>query len=216
MRRVISDQIAALNALAEVVRRQTGSLDLSGAGIVLPRTMRDPNSGKSEGATFPAPQSGTLSAPRRSPERSETPAAVQGQRSSAAQARVPARSPDFARDVGAYVDRLNAVARDLVEAIDGSFPRELERRFAAGERHVYTHRLYDSRSNPFTEILRSRYQSERQLRQRADAYMQLFETLLELMHAQPEGESLAEASLASESGRIYLMLAEAAGRIAPE
>ena len=33
MRRVVSDQITALNALADVVRRQAGALGLSGAGV---------------------------------------------------------------------------------------------------------------------------------------------------------------------------------------
>src|SRR5207237_8645091 len=41
MRRVVSDQISALNALAGVVNRQTGNLDLSGPGY-MPRSLRDP------------------------------------------------------------------------------------------------------------------------------------------------------------------------------
>jgi ABC-type transporter Mla subunit MlaD len=36
MRRVVSDQITALNALAEVVRRQTNSMDMSGPGVYMP------------------------------------------------------------------------------------------------------------------------------------------------------------------------------------
>ena len=38
MRRVVADQISALNALADVVRKQTGTLDFSGPGFMSPRT----------------------------------------------------------------------------------------------------------------------------------------------------------------------------------
>jgi hypothetical protein len=45
MRQVVADQISALNALADVVKRQSGALDLSGPGIYMP-TNRGSNAGK--------------------------------------------------------------------------------------------------------------------------------------------------------------------------
>jgi hypothetical protein len=45
MRRVVADQIAALNSLAEVVRRQSGITDFSGPGIA-PGRAREPSPGK--------------------------------------------------------------------------------------------------------------------------------------------------------------------------
>ena len=71
MRRVVSDQINALNALADVVKRQTGTLDISGPGVSLSRSYRDPSPGKAEGAMVPAPQTGTMSAQGMIAERSE-------------------------------------------------------------------------------------------------------------------------------------------------
>jgi hypothetical protein len=41
MRRVVADQISALSALAEVVKRQAGALDISGPGLSLNRNRRD-------------------------------------------------------------------------------------------------------------------------------------------------------------------------------
>ena len=35
MRQVVADQISALNALADVVKRQSSALDLSGPGIYM-------------------------------------------------------------------------------------------------------------------------------------------------------------------------------------
>jgi len=46
MRKVVADQIAALNALADVVKRQSGALDLSGPGIYMPSGRGGSGSGK--------------------------------------------------------------------------------------------------------------------------------------------------------------------------
>lgn len=46
MRRVVADQIAALNTLADVVRRQSANVDFSGPGITSPRGGREPLPGK--------------------------------------------------------------------------------------------------------------------------------------------------------------------------
>ena len=40
--------------------------------------------------------------------------------------------------------------------------------------------------------------------------------LLDMMSGSSRGDALVEACLASESGRIYVMLAEVAGRIPPQ
>jgi uncharacterized protein YukE len=46
MRKVVADQIAALNTLADVVKRQTGTSDFSGPAFSSSRSSRDPNAGK--------------------------------------------------------------------------------------------------------------------------------------------------------------------------
>jgi hypothetical protein len=46
MRKVVADQIAALNALADVVKRQTGASDFSGPSFTPSRGNREPNAGK--------------------------------------------------------------------------------------------------------------------------------------------------------------------------
>ena len=61
MRRVVSDQIVALNALADVVKRQAANIDISGPGIILPPG-RDNPPGKSKGAGSNAPPSETSGA----------------------------------------------------------------------------------------------------------------------------------------------------------
>src|SRR5262249_38045224 len=60
MRRVVADQITALNALADLVKRQSGGFDISGPGFRAP-SVREPGSGKSEGTASPAPLNRTSS-----------------------------------------------------------------------------------------------------------------------------------------------------------
>ena len=225
MRRVVSDQIAALNALAEVVKRQTGTLDLSGPGITVSRSLRDPPLGKSEGATVQALQNPTVSAPAKIIERSDKTAAdapvlLRGKiladlaRSSAKIAE-PADTKSLPRDLDVLVDKLNLAARDLIDVIDGSLPRDAEKSFAGGSRGAYTQRLYDGIGQPLQRQIVDRFGKDRLLRGRVESYIRLFERLLDLMTAAPQGDAMVEACLASESGKIYVMLAAAAGRIAP-
>ena len=54
------------------------------------------------------------------------------------------------------------------------------------------------------------------VRGRVDAYMRLFERLLDTFAETPQGDQLVDACLASESGKLYLLLAQASGRISPQ
>jgi hypothetical protein len=239
MRRVVADQITALNALAEVVKRQAGGFDISGPGVHAP-PVRETGSGKSEGAASPAPLNRTSGAQEnKTGERS-----ISGQRvaplpvvKSTPAPRVVARSQedlasrvphltapadkppaqrDLSRETESLMQKLNGAARDLVEAIDGSVPSDLERRYASGESHVYTHRLFEERGPMMRRSIRRRYQDETVMRGRVDAYVRLFERLLDTVSETSQGEQLADACIASESGKLYVMLANASGRIRAE
>ena len=70
--------------------------------------------------------------------------------------------------------------------------------------------------NPLQRGIIDQYASERRVRSRVDAYVRIFERLLDMMSNANRGDALVEASLTSEWGRIYVMLAEAAGRIPPQ
>jgi hypothetical protein len=233
MRRVVADQISALNALADVVKRQTGTLDISGPGVSLTRSYRDPSPGKAEGAMVPAPQNGTMSAQRKFAERSERAidslaireqlaapareAARQPEAKPAKPAKAVARPlPELSKDMETLVQKLNAAARDIVEAVDSTLPRDLEKKYAGGERDVYTRRVFEGRGKRLERAIAEGHRGDRLMRGRVDSYIRLFERLLDTMNSAPGGEQLVEACLASESGRIYVMLAEMAGRIPPQ
>ncbi len=238
MRRVVSDQIAALNALAEVVKRQSSSLDLTGPGIYLAENPRENGPGKSEGAPSTAPLIRTPGAQETIEER--TTAAPDGEPPAAVRDRpvaelmrheaepgsenilpqlvrdakpTSAKDRNLAREIETLVSKLHAAARDLVEALDGSLNRDFETRYNSGEAHVYLHQLYLHRGPKLQKSIENRYAKVRLVRGRVDAFVRLFERLLDTVTEAPRGEALVEDCLASESGKLYLLLAKAAGRL---
>jgi hypothetical protein len=112
--------------------------------------------------------------------------------------------------------KLNGAARDIVQVIDSELPRDLERRFTGGDGEVYTHHLLENRVARLPHIVERRYKAEREVRARIDAYIRLFERLLDTFAEAPKGDQMVDASLASKSGKLYLLLAQASGRISPQ
>ncbi|HEY5364669.1 MAG TPA: hypothetical protein VIJ49_10755, partial [Aestuariivirga sp.] len=188
MRRVVADQIGALNALADVVRKQSGSLDYSTPSYAAPR---------------PA-----ISAPR---FEASAPVAVLARPEPAAIA--APRLASLGREIESANAKLNVSARDVVEAIEGQLPRDLERRYANSDKGAYAKRLFESRSRKLVKALESRYSEERLLRSRVQAYNRLFEKLLDTIAGTDGADEVMEQVLASDQGRIYVMLAEIAGRM---
>ena len=125
-------------------------------------------------------------------------------------------SRNAAREAEMLLRQLNAAARDIVEVIDTELPRDLERRFSGGEQDVYTHHLVDNRGARLPRIVERRYKTERLVRGRIDNFIRLFERMLDTLAETPQGDQLVDASLASESGKLYLLLAQASGRISPQ
>jgi hypothetical protein len=199
--------VAALSALADAVKRQAANIDVSGPGITLPAGRARPP-GKSEGAGSTAPQSRTTGAPEEIQERSV--AAEEGHGDGEA---APPRS--VSEETEALVEKLNRSARDLVWAVEGALPRDVEDRYRSGQSHLYVRRLYEDGGRKMVEAVEGRYQAEKLMRGRVDAFTRLFERLLDTVSNAPQSEPLVDACLASDSGKLYLMLATASGRITP-
>jgi hypothetical protein len=231
MRRVVSDQITALNALADVVRRHSGSMDVSvpsQSGI----TGRDISPGRSEPAPSISSKFWPSGANKDLDERPAKPAVTQASIPGEIR-RVPPReisSPpsmtvktvglrddqsgrNVPRETESLVQKLNATARDLVEALEGTLPSDLENRYKTGENHVYMLNLHENFARRLEQSVKQRYRTERLVRGRVDSYIRLFERLLDTVSEAPRGDQLADACLASESGKLYVALAKVTGRI---
>jgi hypothetical protein len=124
-------------------------------------------------------------------------------------------SKSMAREVDALTQKLNEAARDIVEELDG-LPDDLERRFSKNETDVYIERLHAARGRRLVKAMTKRYLEEKSIRTRVDSYIRLFERLLDSVAEAPKGNQMVETCLASNSGEVYMMLAQVSGRIATE
>jgi hypothetical protein len=75
--------------------------------------------------------------------------------------------------------------------------------------------LHRRRSKRAIKDLAQRYEHDRSIRTRIDSYVRLFERLLDAVSGAPNGSQMVEACLGSDTGKVYMMLAEASGRITP-
>jgi hypothetical protein len=105
--------------------------------------------------------------------------------------------------------RLDEIAR----AVDYSTATDFWRRFRAGERGVLGRHIYTPDGQvTFDEIVR-RYGREAEFRATVDRYIADFERLLGEAEASDSDGRMLQNYLTSESGRVYLLLAHASGRL---
>jgi hypothetical protein len=121
--------------------------------------------------------------------------------------------PLVAREIAAFSSKLSEAAVEVVGAIEDGLPRDLEKRFLAGDREVFLKRLAEQRSKRYTASLAKRYGNEKLLRSSINTYIRLFEKLLDTLNDVPGGAATIDDVIASENGQVYLMLAEASGRV---
>jgi hypothetical protein len=105
--------------------------------------------------------------------------------------------------------RLDEIAR----AIDHRTAVEVWQRFRAGERGVLGRHLYSVDGQQTFDEISQRYDRDGEFRATVDRYIGDFERLLrEAEQNDPEGRVM-QNYMTSETGRVYLLLAHASGRL---
>src|SRR5215510_13336588 len=217
MRRVIVDQVEALAELNRIVARHGRNLD-----IVEPIEIEPP-----EPPEPPAPP------PRRDAARethvpplqrtkgaAEPRGWLSGLLTRAAQdTNAPPREatgrelpPDAARGERHTIESLDSIAVDIARMIDHAAAAELWDRYKRGERNVFTHMLCTMQGQRAVDDIGWRYSSDREFMQTVDRYIAEFEQLLDDVSRDDRDEMVARTYLTSETGKVYTMLAHAAGR----
>ena len=110
------------------------------------------------------------------------------------------------------IESLDSLSVDIARMIDHDAAAELWDRYNRGERNVFTRRLYTMQGQKAFEEVRRRYKSDREFRQTVDRYIGEFERLLNEVARDDRGQVVARTYLTSETGKVYTMLAHAAGR----
>ncbi len=241
MRRVIVDQIEALAELNRIVARHGRGLDAAEpqqrrapepAYAAAGGRAAAHGSRAAHGAAGMA-AAADAAAPRRHHRRrrrcrrraapkspSLTPAPGQG---NGATAGCPScctapRKPDASASAAANArratrwSRSNSLSVDIARMIDHDAAAELWDRYKRGERNVFTKRLYTMQGQKTFDEIRKKYRGDREFKQTVDRYIGEFERLLEEVSRDDRGQVVARTYLTSETGKVYTMLAHAAGR----
>jgi hypothetical protein len=120
--------------------------------------------------------------------------------------------PEGARPDRTSIESLDTLAVDIARMIDHDAAADLWDRYKRGERNVFTRQLYTMQGQKAFEEIRRRYRGDRDFTRTVDRYIGEFERLLEEVSRDDRGQVLARTYLTSETGKVYTMLAHAAGR----
>lgn len=156
---------------------------------------------------------------RSSKPRTEEPKSGKWQMSTllAAAEGAPARRdlrPAAAAALGALQAALNDMAIDLDAISAEAEPHEEEwRRYLAGDRAVFARKLAATINDDAVHRITTLYRENARFRDSANGYMQEFEALLTRAREGDGGGLLASTILSADTGKIYLTIAYALGRL---
>jgi hypothetical protein len=121
-------------------------------------------------------------------------------------------APEAQRSERNPIDSLDSLAVDIARMIDHEEAADLWDRYKRGERNVFTRKLYTMQGQQAFEEIRRKYRGDRDFMRTVDRYIAEFERLLEEVSRDDRGQVVARTYLTSETGKVYTMLAHAAGR----
>jgi hypothetical protein len=232
MRRVIVDQIEALAELNRIVARHGRSLD---TGAEPPRREPEPAHVASGGRAQPRPPRGDITAGSHpgargditgAPPRRPEPAPQNGDgrnggwlselltRASREESPsiAPAPRGEQRTQRGSAESSLDSLAVDVARMVDHDATADVWERYKRGERGVFTKRLYTSQGQKAFDEIRRKYRSDPEFRQTVEQYIHEFERLLEDVSRGDRGAAVVRNYLTSDTGKVYTLLAHAAGR----
>jgi hypothetical protein len=121
--------------------------------------------------------------------------------------------PEGGRPERPSIDSLDSLAGDIARMVDHDAAADLWDRYNRGEPEVFGRsKLYTAQGQKAFEEIRKKYRNDRDFMRTVDRYIGEFERLLEEVSRDDRGQAVARTYLTSETGKVYTMLAHAAGR----
>jgi hypothetical protein len=104
------------------------------------------------------------------------------------------------------------ISGDIARLVDSDAVVDAWDRYTGGERSVFSRRLYTLQGQQTFDEVRRRYRREPDFRETIDRYVEEFERLLKDVASEGRDGAVARTYLTSDTGKVYTMLAHAAGR----
>jgi hypothetical protein len=249
MRRVVFDQVKALNELTEIVTRSGRSLDIAvpasatasqdhhQAALKKPAAplpavslpVADASALRREPAAPRLPVTPHAAAPRSSQpladprgggwlsdllaRASRDEPAAAPLRPSIEDAR-PASAPRApARPAASATTELETISLDITRMIDSEAAADAWDRYRRGDIDAFSQHIYTARGQQTFDEIRRRYRNDAEFHKTVDRYVKEFERLLSDVNREDRDDTITRSYLASETGKVYTMLAHAAGRL---
>jgi len=111
------------------------------------------------------------------------------------------------------IESLDALSADIARLVDHDATVELWERHNRGEKNAFTRRLYTAQGQKTFEDIRRKYRRSSEFRETVDRYIEEFERLLDQVGRDDRGQVLTRTYLASDTGKVYTLLAHASGRL---
>jgi len=127
-----------------------------------------------------------------------------GQQGSGARAEAGSRADESGADFN---------MKDIADAVDRDTVVEVWRRYNRGDRSVISREVYNRQGKSTFDQVQRRYRHDKAFRHIADRYMADFEKVLKDAGKAGQDSRAMQNYLVSETGKIYLMLAHASGRL---
>ncbi len=232
MRRVVSEQIKALNELSDIVAQSGRASDVSEPRLARTTESRrldvqpsaetrrtelrpsEPRASESRTSDLRLP---STRRPEAQPETART--APRGgwlsdllSRASREEEEEAKPAPRPTKTPANRIEKLDSISLDIARMIDHDAAVELWERYQRGERNVFTRRLYTLQGQQAFDEIRRKYRREADFRETVDRYIDEFEKLLADAAADDRDGIVATTYLTSDNGKVYTMLAHASGR----
>jgi hypothetical protein len=110
------------------------------------------------------------------------------------------------------VGSLETLSVDIARMIDPEATAALWERYQRGERGLGGARLYNAQGQRAFEEIRNKYRADPEFRQTVEHYIREFERVLGEVSRGERGAAVARNYLTSDVGKVYTLLAHAAGR----
>lgn len=123
------------------------------------------------------------------------------------------RSEDIPHTSLHIIETLQTLTVDLDRALEEDAPTELLRRYLNGERNLFAKRIVHCEREEMLQRIQSKYQTDQKFKNNTDRYLSQFEELLKNAQEEVRENTLTRTYLSSDTGKVYLLIAEALDRI---
>ena len=126
-------------------------------------------------------------------------------------ARASREEGDVRERVRPATTSLDAISLDIARMVNHEAIVDLWERYNRGENNLFSRRLYTPQGQQTFDEIRRRYRTEPDFRETIERYTGEFERLLTEVSREDRDGALTRTYLTSETGKVYTMLAHAAG-----